>query len=175
MNRLTEKDDQGNWHLKGVRWEQLHEGQVITGELLEKLYGALWKLMEYEDTGVDPEEVEELLNFEKTDSYRLLEKLNAEERKNRWIPVTERLPKDEQEVWVSTKTGSVCLAMYHESYGICERSVFLLSFGILQVDDVTAWQPSNSPAPYTPVPEQDNPSGGWQEQMASTFLGDSRL
>lgn len=28
-------------------------------------------------------------------------------------------------------------------------------------------------APY--VPEQDNPSGGWQEQMASTFLGDSRL
>ena len=80
MNRLTEKDDQGNWHLKGVRWEQLHEGQVITGELREKLYGALWKLMEYEDTGVDPEEVEELLNFEKTDSYRLLEKLNAEER-----------------------------------------------------------------------------------------------
>lgn len=50
MNRLTEKDDQGNWHLKGVRWEQLHEGQVITGELREKLYGALWKLMEYEDT-----------------------------------------------------------------------------------------------------------------------------
>lgn len=45
--------------------------------------------MEYEDTGVDPEEVEELLNFEKTDSYRLLEKLNAEERKNRWISVEE--------------------------------------------------------------------------------------
>lgn len=71
MNRLTEKDDQGNWHLKGVRWEQLNEGQVITGELREKLYGALWKLMEYEDTGMDPEEVEELLNFEKTDSYNL--------------------------------------------------------------------------------------------------------
>ena len=60
MNRLTEKDDQGNWHLKGVRWEQLHEGQVITGELREKLYGALWKLMEYEDTGLSPEEVENL-------------------------------------------------------------------------------------------------------------------
>lgn len=56
MNRLTEKDDQGNCHLKGVRWEQLHEGQVVTGELREKLYGALWKLMEYEDTGVDPED-----------------------------------------------------------------------------------------------------------------------
>lgn len=72
MNRLTEKDDQGNWHLKGVRWEQLHEGQVITGELREKLYGALWKLMEYEDTGVDSEEVERLNDFEKTQSCKLL-------------------------------------------------------------------------------------------------------
>nr|DAM58875.1 MAG TPA: hypothetical protein [Caudoviricetes sp.] len=27
-------------------------------------------------------------------------------------------------------------------------------------------------APY--VPEQENPSGGWQERMASTFLRDSR-
>ena len=121
---------------------------------IDKVY---MRLKAYEDTGLMPEEVEQM----------------RDERC--WIPVTERLPKDEQEVWVSTKTGSVCLAMYHESYGICERSVFLLSFGILQVDDVTAWQPSNSPAPYTPVPEQDNPSGGWQEQMASTFLGDSRL
>ena len=60
MDELTEKDDQGNWHVKGVRWEQLHEGQVITGELREKLYGALWKLMEYEDTGLSPEEVENL-------------------------------------------------------------------------------------------------------------------
>ena len=37
MNRLTEKDDQGNWRLKGVRWARLHEGQVITGGLWEKL------------------------------------------------------------------------------------------------------------------------------------------
>lgn len=101
MNRLTEKDDQGNWRLKGVRWAQLHEGQVITGELREKLYGALCKLMEYEDTGMDPEEVEELLNFEKTDSYRLLEKLNAEERKNRWISVEEQLPEDDVLVLVT--------------------------------------------------------------------------
>ena len=82
MNRLIEKDIQGNWGLKGIRWEQLYEGQVITGELWKKLYGALWKLMEYEDTGMDPEEVEELRNFEKTNSYRLLKKLNAEKRIN---------------------------------------------------------------------------------------------
>lgn len=40
--------------------------------------------------------------------------------------MTKRLPEDDQEVWVSIKTGSVCLAMYHESDGICERSVFCL-------------------------------------------------
>lgn len=175
MNRLTEKDDQGNWRVKGIRWEQLREGQVITAELREKLYGALWKLMEYEDTGMDPEEVERLNDFEKTQSYELLKKLHDERDKHRWIPVTERLPKDEQEVWVSTKTGSVCLAMYHKSYGICERSVFLLNFGILQVDDVTAWQPSNSPDAYVPAAAQDKSFRRWQEQMANTFLGDSRL
>ena len=56
--RLTEKDDQGNWCLKGVRWEQLREGQVITKDVAEKLYGALCKLKDYEDTGCSPDDVE---------------------------------------------------------------------------------------------------------------------
>lgn len=58
MSRLTEKDDQGNWMLKGVPWKTLHEGQVITKDMWERIYGALWKLMDYEDTGLSPEEVE---------------------------------------------------------------------------------------------------------------------
>lgn len=74
MKRLTQKDEQGNWCLKGVSWEQLHEGQVITKSLRERLYGALWKLMEYEDTGLTPEEIERL------------------KEQHRWIPVKERLP-----------------------------------------------------------------------------------
>ena len=49
MRRLTQKDEQGNWCLKGIRWEQLYAGQVITEEMYERLYGALRKLMEYED------------------------------------------------------------------------------------------------------------------------------
>ena len=60
MYRLTQKDDQGNWCLKGLPWAKLHAGQVITQEVSEKLYGALWKLMEYEDTGLSPEAVEKL-------------------------------------------------------------------------------------------------------------------
>lgn len=57
MQRLTEKDDQGNWCLKGVRWEQLRAGQVITKDVSERLYGALCKLKDYEDTGCSPDDV----------------------------------------------------------------------------------------------------------------------
>lgn len=60
MKRLTQKDDQGNWSLKGVAWSELFEGQTITKEVCEKLYGALWKLMEYEDAELDPQQVLEL-------------------------------------------------------------------------------------------------------------------
>lgn len=59
-NRLTEKDSYGNWWLKGVKWQQLYTGQIITKEVQEKLYGALFKLMEYEESGLTPDEVNEL-------------------------------------------------------------------------------------------------------------------
>ena len=88
MNRLTEKDLQGNWCLKGVPWESLHAGQMITKELRQKIYGALWKLIEYEDTGLSPEEVEEVNKFEGSNGQKWL----LEIAKHRWIPVSERLP-----------------------------------------------------------------------------------
>lgn len=59
MARLIECDDLGNWSVKGVPWAQLYPGSVITQEIYEKLYGCLWKLMEYEDTGLSPEQVED--------------------------------------------------------------------------------------------------------------------
>lgn len=60
MGRLTKNDDQGNWCLKGVPWKDLYTGSVITQELSEKLYGALRKLLEYEKSGLDPEDLERL-------------------------------------------------------------------------------------------------------------------
>lgn len=60
MHRLTEKDEQGNWALKGAKWASLHVGQTITKEIWEKIYGALWKLMDYEDSGLSPEEVQDM-------------------------------------------------------------------------------------------------------------------
>ena len=98
MTRLTVKDAQGNWALKGVRWEDLREGKVITREMWERLYGALWKLMEYEDTGLEPAEVVEVNSFDKTNTSRLLGKLADERERNRWIPVGERLPEEKE--WI---------------------------------------------------------------------------
>ena len=60
MGRLTETDGYGNWRLKGVPWKNLHEGEVITRETHEAVYGALCKLKDYEDTGLSPEEVERM-------------------------------------------------------------------------------------------------------------------
>lgn len=57
---LIEKNDNRSWKLKGVEWSQIKPGAVITDQVWEKLYGALWKLKNYEDTGVDPDGIRQL-------------------------------------------------------------------------------------------------------------------
>lgn len=52
MVRLTEKSKTGLWHLRGVSWEQLRTGHKITKTISEKIYGALCKLKDYEDSGM---------------------------------------------------------------------------------------------------------------------------
>ncbi len=56
MSRLTQTDDSGNWSLKGLPWKDTYVGQVITRNTEEKIYGALCKLKDYEESGLDPEE-----------------------------------------------------------------------------------------------------------------------
>jgi len=68
--RLTAKDSQGYWSLKGVLWESLCEGQVITT-------GALCKLKDYEDTGYSPENVEHL-RYILEDAVKELEKCQGQ-------------------------------------------------------------------------------------------------
>ena len=60
MHRLTEKDAQGNWCLKDVPWSALRPGAEVSRKIYEKLYVALWKLMEYEDTGLSPERIHKM-------------------------------------------------------------------------------------------------------------------
>lgn len=48
--RLTQKDPSGRWSLRGVDLQALPP----------EVYGALCKLLAYEDTGLDPDEVERM-------------------------------------------------------------------------------------------------------------------
>ena len=94
MGRLTKKDKQGRWSLLDFPWHELHSGAVLSVRLAEALYGALCKLKDYEDTGMNPEDVRKLDDFEQSQVGKMLKKLNEEQRKNRWIPVEEQLPKE---------------------------------------------------------------------------------
>ena len=97
MQRLTEKDDLGNWCLKGVRWEQLRAGQVITKKVSERLYGALCKLKDYEDTGCIPDGIADLVeNYAKAMTL-----LAGQIEERSWIPVEERLPEEDEYVLMS--------------------------------------------------------------------------
>lgn len=86
MARLTRKDKNGNWHLKGVSWERLRAGAELDKATADRIYGALCKLMAYEDTGLDPAEVVDVNEFEKAQTVKLLKKLADEREKHRWIP-----------------------------------------------------------------------------------------
>ena len=142
MKRLTQKDEQGNWCLKGVSWEQLHEGQVITKPLRERLYGALWKLMEYEDNGLAPEEIKALNANRKTSEHR-------------WIPVEERLPEEEGKYLV---TFAIDEKVRLVGYGCCQKDILGNNIGFGWYDlyrgiyfsgkAFIAWQPL--PEPYRP-------------------------
>lgn len=59
---LIVQDDLGSWGVDGLPWRKLYVGEVITREVYEKIYGCLWKLMEYESTGLTPGEVEKILD-----------------------------------------------------------------------------------------------------------------
>ena len=60
MSRLTERDRQGHWRLKKLNWDDIRPGEKITVEDWENLYVALFKLLKYEDTGLDPEQIREM-------------------------------------------------------------------------------------------------------------------
>lgn len=135
MNRLTERDNQGNWALKGTDWRQLHIGQVITKGVQEKLYGALCKLFDYEETGMDPDEVECL------------------KEENGWILTSKKMPEEDGRYLVTFKHNTnVCLV----GYGFCQRTVLGYPIGHgwynLQTadyyaeDSIIAWKPL--PEPY---------------------------
>ncbi|MBS5467290.1 MAG: DUF551 domain-containing protein [Clostridium sp.] len=139
MERLTEKDVCGNWRLKGLPWKNLYEGTPITRETYEVLYGALCKLLAYEETGLTPEEIE-------MRTYCTMgtpcEFQSSKIRKDGWIPVEERMPEDG--TYLCTFTGDL-VGQEEPFTGMCG-----IENGIWDEPDcVIAWQPL--PEPYEGV------------------------
>ena len=54
MNRITYKNPDGTWGIKGLEWNEIPE------TLQKKLYGAFCKLRDYENTGLDVRKLEEI-------------------------------------------------------------------------------------------------------------------
>lgn len=171
MNRLTQKDEQGNWCLKGLNWNDLRDGKTLTKEMRDLLYGALWKLMEYEDTGYTPEQIQEFdtLYLEKC------QEVNELRERTRWIPVEERLPEDKTDV----------LCFYRSRVGYEQMTVGFIEYGTwwsnedgssmtISYDDPVAWQ--SLPEPYNPKEPQESPcnDAGWRQRMTDVFLGGKR-
>lgn len=146
--RLIEVKKNGEWALKGVEQEALCAGKVITEELRQKLYGALCKLRDYENTGLSPEDVERVNNFSESLVVRLMKKLQEEQEKHRWIPVGERLPEFGEDVMISFSNFSLPII------GRCDRDEEgIMWFAGDELESlvshnlfVNAWQPL--PEPY---------------------------
>lgn len=67
-----------------------------------------------------------------------------------WTPVDERLPEEEQEVWVSAKTDCVRRGTYTKHFGAEHKEGFICSDGFMWMNTANAWQPYVVPEPYRP-------------------------
>lgn len=173
--RLTEKKDSGHWCLRDVPWSDLKPGVVLTEKVWEKLYGVLWKLKDYEDTGLMPDEIGKLNTETQEEARKMLEKvaelseeIEKAQEKTRWIPVTERLPESGSMVLVSLEGISIpdiaeCGGTSQE--GIKFRPVdndFAYAKGIV------AWMPL--PEPYRAEVEEKPVAGtGWKDHYRGRF------
>lgn len=75
-----------------------------------------------------------------------VDSLSSSEKSNKWIPVSEGLPKDEQEVLITYKTNAkhhVWSAIWDKLHG---RFYDKKYSSYISLDYVTAWMPS--PKPY---------------------------
>ncbi|MBS6195461.1 MAG: hypothetical protein KH828_07770 [Clostridiales bacterium] len=109
MSRLTENHEHEKWCLRGLNWFELNEGRLSV-KSIQLIYGALCKLRDYENTGMTPEEIISLNEFENSNG----ENLQKEIAKHRWNPVEERLPADSRYILLSFENFSLPLVGRYE-------------------------------------------------------------
>ena len=66
-----------------------------------------------------------------------------------WIPVTERLPEEERECWITPKTTSkIYRGIFTRHYGECHRTGFICDDGFMWLNTALAWMYCEVPEPY---------------------------
>ena len=101
---------------------------IDTRAVREEAMTLYWALKKYEDTGLTPDEVEQL------------------KENRRWILVEERLPEEDESVIICTRRKYVKEGTYTERYGYEMRKGFYTENCFEELCDVAAWMPL--PRPY---------------------------
>lgn len=158
MMRLIQKNEQGKWCMRGISWDEIQAGEVISRKVWEMVYAGLCKLKDYEDTGLNPCEVEQmkdkvddLNDFLKSETAKLLIELQRERQKHRWIPVEEDMPD------MPPETGDYLVTMVIPGYNQgrpvtnwlswdAEEKPWTEADGDPVMEKVIAWKPI--PEPY---------------------------
>lgn len=107
---------------------------------------------------IDREEKNALLSIEHTTGYKTgalnmantIKDIIRKHMNDGWTPVDERLPEEEQEVWVSAKTDCVRRGTYTKHFGAEHKEGFICSDGFMWMNTANAWQPYVVPEPYRP-------------------------
>ena len=87
-------------------------------------------------------------------------KQEADQYNNGWIPCSEQLPKEDEKVYISTKTERVYVGVYTKRYGFEKREGFICDDGFMWMNTALAWKPYVLPAPYQPKGEIDECRNG---------------
>lgn len=142
-----------------MEWSQIKPGTVITEQTWEKLYGALWKLKNYEETGLMPDKVLELNEETQEQARAMLErvaKLSDEieqmkgDERQRWIPLAERLPERNKSVLLCMKgrsSSGKCIQVGSLDHGFWSIQSYAGYESLATYEFyITAWMPL--PEPY---------------------------
>ena len=117
-------------------------------KILEEIEMKKKKCLDIVRVEIDPMEI--TIHREQYKGLRMAEDIIRKHMNDGWTPVDERLPEEEQEVWVSAKTDCVRRGTYTKHFGAEHKEGFICSDGFMWMNTANAWQPYVVPEPYRP-------------------------
>lgn len=186
MERLTELDENGNIRAKAFNIENVKSGNWKV--MLNGMYELQKRLYAYEETGLSPERIKNLNEFERSQLTKLLKELAAERAKYHWILPETKLPESGDSVLV-TVSGHFGGMVFQDALGLAvyDPVVGWIVDGYPEWEEpeVKAWM--HLPEAYGSNAEYGNASEvkrlekaeeavcpEWKRKLMQTFLGSRR-